>query len=146
MTFDESKVERDNGGKFAEKAGSAPEVSLTAAKAPKLRKVTKSKESYYGRRLDTADVRIGEEEELMPGTGFMRTPLYLDGKRVGYVRSYTATPSVKVARGIRKDLKPRTEYEVELDKEYGGLRAGGYPSRTRSIFSTLDLAIGRGDL
>lgn len=146
MTFDESKVERDNGGKFAEKTGSAPEVSLDETKPPKLRKVTKSKESFYGRRLETADVRIGEEEELAPGTGYMRTPLYLDGERVGYVRSYTAQPSVKVARGIRRDLKPRTEYEVQLDEKYGGLRAGGYPSRTRSIFSALDLAIGRGDL
>ncbi len=35
MSFDESKVERDNGGKFAEKNGTAPEVSL-AAPLPKL--------------------------------------------------------------------------------------------------------------
>lgn len=146
MTFDESQVSRDRSGQFAEKTGSAPEVSLAETKPPKLRKVTKSKESYYGRRLETADVRIGEEEELAPGTGYMRTPLYLDGKRVGYVRAYETTPSVKVARGIRRDLKKRTQYEVTLDEQHGGLRISGYPSRTRSIFSALDLAIGRGDL
>lgn len=31
MSFDESEVARDQGGRFAEKAGTAPEVSLTAS-------------------------------------------------------------------------------------------------------------------
>jgi hypothetical protein len=146
MAFDETQVERDQGGKFSEKTGAAPEVTLNAAPKPKLRKVTKSKESYYGKRLETADVRIGEEEEILPGSGYLRTPVYLDGERVGYVSSYESTPSVKVARGIRRDLKKRTAYEVVLDEKYGGERVSGYPSRTRSIFTALDRAIGRGAL
>lgn len=144
MAFDETKVERDNGGKFAEKAGSAPEVSLMASAKPKLRKVSKGT-GYYGKRLETADVHIGEPEELVEGSGWMRTPLYLDGQHVGYVREWTKTPTQKVSRGISRSLKPRTEYEVELKKEYGGGRES-YPSRTRSIFTALDRAIDRGDL
>jgi hypothetical protein len=144
MAFDESQVSRDGGGKFAEKTGTAAEVSLSSR-----RKTTLPNYSYTHPRLADGVVEVGVAEEL---TGRVRrTPVYFNGDAAGYVYAFPVTPSKSVGRGgrLRQDLKERTMYVHALDDEAPnlyGTRASRSEKRGSAIHDSLNQALHDGIL
>ncbi len=142
MTFDESKVERDGGGKFAEKAGSAPEVSLSSR-----RKVTLPTPANTHPRLAQATVEVGTAEKLSGNVS--RTPVFCDGVAAGHVYAFPITPTRSVGRGgrLRQDLKERTAYVHSFSDSptLYGARASRFAKRSTAIHESLNAAIENGE-
>lgn len=136
MTFDENKVKRDRGGKFDNKVGSAPDIELPTEKLTKVR--IPEDQAWKYKNLKGRTIAMGEETPTMLEN--TQRNVYVDGKRVGAIHAVWVTPSVKVARGIRRDLKPRIEYAMVVDEtdHTHGSSAIRYPSRSRAILSRLN--------
>lgn len=144
MTFDESQVSRDRSGQFAEKAGAAPEVVLTAR-----RKVTLPNYAYTHPRLADGTVEVGAVKELHGRV--RRTPVFFDGEAAGYVYAFPVTPTKSVGRGgrSRQDMKERTMYVHSLNNDtpslYGS-RAPRFEKRATAIHDSLNHALTDGEL
>ncbi len=90
MTFDETKVERDQGGKFSEKTGSVPEVSLVAASSPvKAKAVPKVKCQHCEERVPRDQTAIAQRKG---GGNYRRAP-----------RFYAATICLECAKRLVKN-------------------------------------------
>lgn len=137
MTFDETKVKRDRGGKFDNKVGSAPDIALPAEKLTKVR--IPEDQAWKYKNLKDRAIAMGEEKSGPLGDDTQRN-VYVDGRKVGVLHSVWTTPSVRVSKGIRRDLKPRIEHVMvinENDRTHGSY-AVRYPSRTRALLSRLN--------
>lgn len=136
MAFEESEVRRDKGGKFDNKTGSAPDISLPVEKLTKVR--IAADQAWKYRNLEGRDIAIGEETPSFAEN--TQRNVYVDGKKVGAIHAVWVTPTVKVSRGISRDLKPRIEYAMVVDEtdHTHGSRAIRYPSRSRAILSRLN--------
>lgn len=136
MTFDETNVKRDKGGKFDNKVGSAPTIELPAEKLTKVR--IPEDQAWKYKNLKGRTISMGEETPTMLEN--TQRNIYVDGRKVGALHSVTTTPSVRVSKGIRRDLKPRIEHVMvvnENDRTHGSY-AVRYPSRSRAILSRLN--------
>ena len=136
MTFDETNVNRDKDGKFDNKVGSAPGISLPAEKLTKVR--IPEDQAWKYKNLKGRTISMGEETPTMLEN--TQRNIYVDGRKVGALHSVTVTPSVRVSKGIRRDLKPRIEHVMvvnENDRTHGSY-AVRYPSRSRAILSRLN--------
>lgn len=137
MTFDETKVKRDQGGKFDNKVGSAPGIALPAEKLTKVR--IPEGQAWKYKNLKGRAIAMGEEASGPLGDDTQRN-IYVDGRKVGVLHSVVTTPSVRVSKGIRRDLKPRIEHVLvinENDRTHGSY-AVRYPSRSRALLSRLN--------